>query len=54
MESIPFKVVPTSLAVCSYDSRLEGGYTVARLLVPSIEVLVPGLIQRELLGSEAR
>ncbi|KAK1524515.1 uncharacterized protein CCOS01_09602 [Colletotrichum costaricense] len=43
METIPFRVMPTSLTVCSYDPRLEGGDTVARLLVQAIEVVVRGV-----------
>ncbi|KAF5006100.1 hypothetical protein FDECE_7500 [Fusarium decemcellulare] len=46
---IPTKVNPTSLVVCSFDPRLEGGDTIARLAVKSICTFVKGLKDRQLL-----
>ncbi|CAG7930124.1 unnamed protein product [Penicillium olsonii] len=49
MTMIPTKVDPTSLVVCSFDPRLEGGDTVARLAVKGICTFIKGLKDRQIL-----
>lgn len=49
MRMIPTKVNPTSLVVCSFNPRLEGGDTVARLACQAICQLVSGLKERGIL-----
>ncbi|KAM0400067.1 hypothetical protein ACHAO7_008545 [Fusarium culmorum] len=46
MQMIPQKVNPTSLVVCSFDPRLEGGDTVARLACQAILQLIGALKER--------
>ncbi|GKU08250.1 arginase family protein [Fusarium langsethiae] len=43
MKMIPQKVNPTSLVICSFDPRLEGGDTVARLACQAILQLIGAL-----------
>ncbi|KAF5522761.1 Arginase [Colletotrichum aenigma] len=50
MDMIPAKVNPTSLVVCSFNPRLEGGDSVARLACQAIQKLVSGLKQRGILN----
>ncbi|KAH7110228.1 hypothetical protein B0J13DRAFT_293035 [Dactylonectria estremocensis] len=47
MTLIPTRVTPTSLTVCSFDPRLEGADTIARLVVQSLERFVQGLVDRK-------
>ncbi|KAL0939997.1 uncharacterized protein CTRU02_206607 [Colletotrichum truncatum] len=52
--TIPTKTEPTSLVVCSFNPRLEGGDTIARLAVKGIVHFARGLIERRILTPEAR
>lgn len=45
MEMLPRKTEPTSLVICSFDPRLEGGDTVARLAVRATCRFVEGLVE---------
>ncbi|KAB2569616.1 Arginase [Lasiodiplodia theobromae] len=49
MGMLPQKTEPTSLVVCSFDPRLEGGDTVARLAVRATCRFVEGLFETEVL-----
>lgn len=49
MQMLPTKVNPTSLVVCSFNPRLEGGDTVARLACQAIYSLINGLIEKGVL-----
>ncbi|KAK2776389.1 hypothetical protein CKAH01_12443 [Colletotrichum kahawae] len=52
MEVIPKRTEPTRLVVCSFDARLEGGDTVARLAVEGIVRFVEGMKERGSLAVE--
>ncbi|CAG9984493.1 unnamed protein product [Clonostachys byssicola] len=47
MQMIPLKVNPTSLVVCSFNPRLEGGDTVARLACQAIYRFIEGIIAKD-------
>ncbi|WYZ33886.1 hypothetical protein EsH8_I_000162 [Colletotrichum jinshuiense] len=49
LETIPEKTEPTSLVVCSFNPRLEGGDTIARLAVKGIVRFVEGLLSKNIL-----
>ncbi|PHH85312.1 hypothetical protein CDD83_612 [Cordyceps sp. RAO-2017] len=49
MGVVPTKTDPTSLVVCSFDPRLEGGDTVASLAVRAISTFFQRLKERKLL-----
>jgi arginase len=53
MQMIPQKVNPTSLVVCSFNPRLEGGDTIARLACQAICRLVKGLKEKGVLIADA-
>ncbi|KAF4968692.1 hypothetical protein FSARC_3978 [Fusarium sarcochroum] len=53
MNLIPTKVNPTSLVVCSFNPRLEGGDTVARLACQAICRLVSGLKEKGILVNDS-
>lgn len=50
MPMITTKTNPTSLAICQFDPRLEGGDTVARLAVQSIYAFFEALKDRRILA----
>ncbi|WZH48365.1 uncharacterized protein QYS62_009539 [Fusarium acuminatum] len=52
MQMIPQKVNPTSLVVCSFDPRLEGGDTVATLACQATCRLIKGLKEKGALVAE--
>lgn len=45
MSILPQKVEPTSLVICSFDPRLEGGDTIARLAVRATIRFAEGLVE---------
>ncbi|KAH6988247.1 arginase [Ilyonectria sp. MPI-CAGE-AT-0026] len=49
MKMIPTRVSPTSLVVCSFNPRLEGGDTIASLAVDGICTFVKGLVDSEVI-----
>ncbi|GME36288.1 Arginase protein [Neofusicoccum parvum] len=49
MSSIPENVEPTSLVVCSFNPRLEGGDTIARMAVRAVERFVEKLVETNVL-----
>ncbi|KAH7020459.1 hypothetical protein EDB80DRAFT_821444 [Ilyonectria destructans] len=53
MDMIPTKVDPTSLVICSFNPRLEGGDTVAKLAVQAACRLVRGLKEKGRLNADA-
>ncbi|TIC94254.1 Arginase [Colletotrichum higginsianum] len=53
LETIPKKTEPTSLVVCSFNARLEGGDTIARLAVKGILQFVQGLKDRGVLTTNS-
>ncbi|EWZ78743.1 hypothetical protein BFJ70_g11419 [Fusarium oxysporum] len=53
MDMIPTKINPTSLVVCSFNPRLEGGDTVARLACQAIYRLVSGLQEKGILTANS-
>nr|CEG04831.1 unnamed protein product [Fusarium clavum] len=52
MQMIPANVNPTSLVVCSFNPRLEGGDTVARLACRGILEFIHGLKEKGILIAE--
>ncbi|GKT56042.1 arginase [Colletotrichum tofieldiae] len=52
LETIPKKTEPTSLVLCSFNPRLEGGDTIARLAVNGIVRFVEGLLGTKVLYGE--
>ncbi|WAO96101.1 hypothetical protein NCS54_01376300 [Fusarium falciforme] len=53
MQMIPTKVNPTSLVVCSFNPRLEGGDTVAKLACQAVFRLISGLKEKGVLTPDA-